>query len=212
MKFQDHDEFPKFDQRAPPSRQGAKHSAGAAPTGLSGVVPKDRPPRKNWEKFEADKWRGFTARLDRAKPADRVKLIYWDSTGGVPVQASARRWQVPLAERTGRVMWLSAAEFSACWKGSIGSVFTRRRRYQRGCSREDYGTLNQRAGNARDAALHGLTCHDRFGGFASRRSGTLKAMLIAGGCKTNGTSSRVRSSSCGTLPEDQMLLGLEDLE
>ena len=31
MKFQDHHEFPEFDHRADPSRQGDQHSATTAP-------------------------------------------------------------------------------------------------------------------------------------------------------------------------------------
>ena len=47
------------------------------------------------------------------------------------------------------VMRLSAAELSArCWKGLIGSRVHAAREVQARCSRDDCGTVNQRAGKA----------------------------------------------------------------
>ena len=62
-KFQDHDELPKFDHRAAPSRQREQHRRiGAPPT--SRGMPRKAGSHENWGKFEAHKWGEFNARSD----------------------------------------------------------------------------------------------------------------------------------------------------
>jgi hypothetical protein len=78
----------------------------------------------------------------RAKRADRVKLIYWDGTGAClfakRLQDGKFRW--PKAQ-DGVMRVVEGARLEA---GSHG-------RHRRQYSRDDCGTVNQRARNARDA-------------------------------------------------------------
>lgn len=68
------------------------------------------------ETIKADPFSGAVY-VSRVKRADRVKLIYWGGPGRVPVCQAAQGWEVPLAEHSGRVMRLSAAELSALLEG-----------------------------------------------------------------------------------------------
>ena len=104
------------------------------------------------EQMQADPFSGAIY-VFRAKRADRVKLIYWDGTG---VCLFAKRLE------DGKFRWPNVQDAVSCgcrlrscrrcWKDWIGSAFTQHGRYRRRCSRDDCGTVNQLARNARDAA------------------------------------------------------------
>ena len=108
------------------------------------------------ETMEADPFSGAVY-VFRAKRADRVKLIFWDGTGvclfAKRLEDGKFRWP---SVQDG-VMRLSAAQLSALLEGLDWRRVHAAREIRRRCSRDDCGTVNQRAGNARDvAATHDL--------------------------------------------------------
>ena len=171
------------------------------------------------EQMRADPFSGAVY-VFRAKRADRVKLIYWDGTGvclfAKRLEDGKFRWP---SVQDG-VMRLSAAELSACWKGSIGGEFTRRERYRRRCSRDDCGTVNQRVETLATRRGHDLIrVMTESADSLPDDPGTLKAMLIAERVQTERLRQIIKELQrhrfgrrAETLPEDQMLLGLEEVE
>ena len=102
------------------------------------------------ETMQADPFSGAVY-VFRAKRADRVKLIYWDGTGVCLFAKRLEDGKFRWPERAGcSAAVVGCGAVGACWKGWIGGAFTQRGRYRRRCSRDDCGTVNQRAGNARD--------------------------------------------------------------
>ena len=103
------------------------------------------------EQMQADPFSGAVY-VFRAKRADRVKLIYWDGTGvclfAKRLEDGKFRW--PSVQDA--VMRLSAAELSALLEGlDWKRVHAARERPAPMQHRGDCGTVNQPAGNAREA-------------------------------------------------------------
>ena len=103
------------------------------------------------ETMQADPFSGAVY-VFRAKRADRVKLIYWDGTG-VCLFAKRLEDKFRWPKVQDGVMRLSAAEFSALLEGLDWKRVHAARETPAPCSRDDCGTVNQRARNARDPRM-----------------------------------------------------------
>jgi transposase len=102
------------------------------------------------ETMKADPFSGAVY-VFRAKRADRIKLIYWDGTGVCLFAKRLEDGKFRWPNKHDGVMRLSAAEFSALLEGLDWKRVTQREKPRRRCSLHDCGTVNQCAGNARDA-------------------------------------------------------------
>ena len=104
------------------------------------------------ETMQADPFSGAVY-VFRAKRADRVKLIYLGRHGRVPVRQAAGGWQVPLAERAGRRdAAVGCAAVGVAGRAGLAAGSRGARDTGADAAGLICGTVNQRAGNARDAA------------------------------------------------------------
>ena len=170
------------------------------------------------ETMKADPFSGAVY-VFRAKRADRVKLIYWDGTGVCLFAKRLEDGKFRWPNVQDGVMRLSAAELSALLEGLDWKRVHAARETPAPISLHDCGTVNQRGGNARDAARRMIYSRAMTADALPDDPGTLKAMLIAERAQNERLRQIIKELQrhrfgrrAETLPDDQMLLGLEDVE